>query len=284
MKSLVTKHNALIKASYRLTLSEIRLILYGVSLINPVKNECPLAYIIDVGSYAEMFNLDKNHLYQEIKDTARKNLFRREFSYDIGDGKTRITSWLSAIDYQNESGYLKLYFTETIKPLLHQIKKIFTTYYIEQISKFSSVYSVRIYEQSLMFLKKSKKDLVIYKIKISKLKSMLGISDKYKHFPNFRKYVLEKSKSDLTIKFDVMKSGRSPHEIKFTVTRKKEPRQMLKVSLAAIEKAQQINVQHGSMLDIYVVEQQFYEYSKTKGLPKNTDSAFIGFVKKKLKP
>ena len=34
--------------------------------------------------------------------------------------------------------------------------------------------------------------------------------------------------------------------------------------------------------DIYVIEEQFYDFIKKKGEPESIDGAFIGFVKKKI--
>ena len=299
MGNLVAKHNALIEASYRLTLSEIRLIVYGISLINPIAKEFPLSYVINIDRYAELFNLDKNHLYQEIKDIARKKLFRREFSYTLDDGKTRITRWLSAIDYEDKTGFVELHFPQTLKPLLHQLKQNFTTYHIEKISKFKSIYSVRIYEQAIMKLKKSNEYRVAYKTKIEQLKELLGVSDKYKHFPNFKKYCLEKSKqeinkhSDIKMGYEVIKQGRTPHEIKFTVSHKESKKEKqfalplagkttINLSPDIIEKAKNILLKQNNRLDIYNIVEQFKAYAQNNETPKNVNGAFIGFVKKKI--
>ena len=49
-KHSVTKHNGLIQAGYRLSLNEARIVLYGISLINPLAEDFPLEYQIDIKS------------------------------------------------------------------------------------------------------------------------------------------------------------------------------------------------------------------------------------------
>jgi len=227
----VTKHNALIEsACYRLSMTESRIIFYGISLINPTTSEFPSSFTVDIGRYADMYGLDKNHLYKEIKQVARKKLFRREFSYRIPGDITRVTSWLSGMEYQDKSGYIKLFFPETIRPLLHDLKQNFTTYNLEYIAGFKSVYSIRLYEQAILNLNKHNRKTISYFCLVSELKARLDISDKYAHFPSFKRDVLERSKkeinknSDVMLDYEIIKEGRKPYKIKF-VAKRKAPKQ-----------------------------------------------------------
>lgn len=297
MPQLITKHNMLIKSSYRLTLSEMRLILYGVSLINPLKPDFPTEYSINIERFAQMFNIDKNRLYREIKEIAHKKLFRREFSYELENGETRVTHWLHAIDYEDKNGYVKLYFSPTIKPLLHQIKENFTSYYIEQIAHFKSIYAIRMYEQAIMLLNQSKRNKTCFSFKIDELKNLLETKDKYNRFANFKERILERAKkeinkhSNIKFSYEVIKQGRTPTEIKFTVShREKRKEQQLPLldtnsvhlSPSIIEKGKQIASQSGNGWDIYAIVEQFKTFAQQKGLPDNVNGAFLGFVKKKV--
>ncbi len=39
----------------------------------------------------------------------------------------------------------------------------------------------------------------------------------------------------------------------------------------------------GTGWDIYAIEKEFFEYSKSKGQPDNLQAAFLGFVRRKVK-
>ena len=217
----ITKSNALIEASYRLSLNEMRIILYGVSLINPMATEFPLQYRIEVKRYSEIFHLSQNSIYDELKNSVLNRFWEREFSYLNESGRREVLRWLTKVIYSDEDGYLEIKFNEEIQPLLHQLKSNFTTYYIEEIALFKSVFSVRIYENLLMNLKKLKVKKVDFTLSLAELKERLDVTDKYSRFYDFKKRVLETAKdeinkySDLNIEYEVIKVGRSHHNIKF---------------------------------------------------------------------
>ena len=294
MNTKITKSNSIVNASYRLSLNEMRILLYGLSKINPMSDELPLLQRIRVKDLAEFYCIgekDRGSFYDDIKHALVNKFWEREFSYfDEKRGAVVKRRWLIEVEYGAKDGSLACHYNPLIKDQLQNLSKRFTSYFLSNVANMKSAYSMRIYEISIMHLNASAVQKTVFTKTIKDLKYYLDVGDKYKRMHNFKARVLEPSKkeinkhSDIKINYEVIKQGKSPYEIKFTVTRKKETRQPLKISLSAIEEAQNINAKFGSILDIYAVEQQFYEYSKTKGLPKNTDSAFIGFVKKKLNP
>ena len=155
-KLKVSKDNALICASYRLSLTEMQIILYGIGLINPMQMEFPLSYRIDIDRFAKMFSREHGQIYQEVKDAVVKRFWARDFSYIDEKGKTVTLRWLTKMVHEDKTGYIEIKFSEEIRPYLHELRGNFTAYYIEQIAKFKSIYSVRLYENSIMVLNKSK--------------------------------------------------------------------------------------------------------------------------------
>ena len=291
MKNLVTKHNSLIEASYRLSLNEARILFYGISLIHPLSDEFPLEYRIDVKDFSKMFNLGSHNVYKIIKDTVMDKFWEREFTFPTEKDRKKRFRWLISIEYGDKEGYLKVYFHPEIQPFLHQLKKNFTSYYLEKVAHFKSIYSIRFYEMSIMHLNRTQRDKCKYVFTIKEIKERLGVSNKYKRFSNFKASVLEPSRkeinkySDMNISYKVIKVGRVPHEIHFTINKKsvqvasiKPPSNTIPPSI--IEKAKQMTL--GTGWDIYNIEQQFYEYVRTKGQPEDFHAAFLGFVKKKV--
>ena len=292
MENLITKSNALVDASYRLSLNEARVLFYGLSLINPLSNEFPLEYVIEIKKFADMFNLESHNIYETIKDTVMNRFWEREFSISIKDNTKIRSRWLISIEYNDHKGLLKIFFHPKIQPFLHQLKENFTSYYLEKIAHFKSIYSVRFYELSIMHINMSKKEKCLFAVNIADIKKKMGLEKKYSRFSNFKLHVLEIAKSeinkhsDLHLSYKIIKLGRSPHQIEFTVTRQAVKLDAdnkpsgTQLTPAMLEKAKALTL--GTGWDIYDIEQQFYEYVKTKGQPENLNGAFIGFVKKKI--
>lgn len=153
---------------------------------------------------------------------------------------------------------------------------------------------MRIYEIAIMYLNASSKQKTVFNKIISDLKHNLDISSKYKKFSDLKKRVLEHARkeinrhSDITINYEVIKLGRSPHAVKFTVTRKNkhtEPKvitEKMAVPTKTLEQAKRLVLQANTGWDLYSIEKQFYAFIKTKEAPENLDGAFIGFVKRKI--
>lgn len=305
-KLTVTKHNDLITASYRLTLTEMQIILYGASLINPIADEFPRTYEIDIKRFSRMFQREHNDVYGAVKTAIMSRFWEREFTFqdqyekDKQGNKVRTrVRWITTVKYSDEVGFIKIFFNPEIQPYLHKLKKNFTSYYIEQVSKLKRFYSVRFYEISLMNLNKSTKLKSIFKMELKEIREIFEVNKKYKRFCDLKSRVLEPSRkeinkhSDITLNYEVIKRGRTPHEIKFTVTKKKPPKEQQisfdgstetpkKIGQKTLEKAKKMTIEARTGWDFYVIEQQFYDFIKTKGAPDNLDGAFIGFVKKKI--
>lgn len=304
----ITKHNDLITSAYRLTLTEMQIILYGISLVNPIDGKFPRSYEINIKKFGDMFHRKHNDIYSEVKEAIMKRFWEREFTFQdkyetnrLGELVRARVKWVTTVKYSDKAGFIKIYFNPEIEDYLHNLKTSFTTYYIKQVSRFRRFYSVRFYEISVMYLNKSKSDKTTFKMKINDLRDILDLAEKYPRFCDFKQRILEPSRkeilelSDLSLSYEVIKEGKTPVEIKFTVSRPESSQDEIKlnteeqnasrcsrVSTGALEKAKTISILARTGWDIYTIENQFYEYMKKKGVPKNIDGAFIGFVKKKV--
>lgn len=301
MDKKITKSNAVINSSYRFSLNELRILLYGLSHINPRSDEFPMFHRIHIKELAEFYNIgekDRGSFYDNIKDALLNKFWNREFSYyDEELGETVRRTWLTEIRYGRKDGTLAYEYNPKLKNQLQQLAKRFTSYFLANIANMKSAYAVRLYEISIMYLNASKQPKTVFTKTVEDLKHHLDLSDKYKRFCNMKERVLEKAKkeinkhSDIRFNYKVKKLGRSPYEIEFTVERKKKPQpeqptlpeyKPTKLSPAIFEKAKKIAIEAGNRWDIYAIEAQFYEYIKKKGRPENLEGAFLGFVRKKV--
>ena len=303
MNIKITKSNAIINSSYRFSLNELRIVLYGLSHIDPTATEFPLLHHIHIRELAEFYNIgekDRGSFYDDIKHALITKFWERDFSYyDEELEKVVKRRWLIEVRYGGKDASLSYHYNPLIKNQLQQLAKRFTSYFLTNVANMKSIYSMRIYEISVMYLNASKQQKTVFSRTIKDLKHNLDISDKYKNFSDMKKRVLEHARkeinkqSDIIINYEVIKHGRTPYEIKFTVT-KKEARKvktlsfeankesLKQLSLNVFEKAKEIALKAGTGWDIYEIERQFHEYSRKKGCPDNPDGAFIAFVKKKV--
>lgn len=297
----ITKSNALIEAGYRLSLTEMQIVLYGISLVNPVANDFPLQYRIDIKNFAEMFNRDHGSIYTEIKGAILSKFWERDFSYRDEKGNLVTNRWLTQIKRQDKTGYIEIKFSEDVRPYLHQLQQHFTTYYIDKISAFKSVYSIRIYEMSIMNLRKSKQNSCSFKLSVKEIRDRLELNNKYKRFYNLKIRIIDMAKreinkhSDIELSYKVIKKGREAQEIEFTVLKKNNSTTEItteilssptgntslkpnKLTPAIFDKAKNIVAKAGNQWDLYAIEQQFFEYIERKGPPESLEKAFLGFV------
>tara|TARA_B100002003_G_scaffold245333_1_gene272959 strand:+ start:589 stop:1527 length:939 start_codon:yes stop_codon:yes gene_type:complete len=295
-RQIITKSNAMVEASYRLSLTEMQIILYGISLINPLQKEFPREYQVNIKRFAEMFNREHSKIYKEIKEAVTTKFWERDFRYKDQKGDIAAIRWLSKMVYNDNKGRIQIKFSEEVQPYLHELNKHFTTYCLDQIAQFKSIYSVRIYEYAIMNLNKSKKEKCQFEIEIKELKERLEIADKYKKFSHLKERVLERARkeinkhSDLNLSYNVIRDGRTPQKIKLTITtklKKKPDTSYFQMPTTIIEIAKKIIRESNKDFDVYDLEQRFYKLTEELGTPKNPLGAFIDFVKKqcqKLEP
>jgi len=297
----ITKSNAIINSSYRLSLNELRIVLFGLSKINPYSDDFPLFHKINIRELAEFYNIgvkDRGSFYDDIKHALINKFWEREVSYfDEKLDKVVKRRWLIEVQYGGRDGVLAYEYNPKLKNQLQQLANKFTSYFLANVANMKSSYAVRLYEISIMYLNASEQNKTTFTKNIEDLKIHLDIQDKYKHFYHFKVKILEIAKrdinrhSDIKFSYTVIKLGRSPHEIKFTVSKNVQecsekpvlPQyNQTRLTPEIFEKANQIVQNTGNRWDIYAIEQQFYDYMRKKGMPENIEGAFIGFVKKKV--
>ena len=207
-KNIVVKANILIEASYKLDLVEMRLILLAIIEARESKTLIDANSLIKISAkkYAEMFDISLKNSYSMLRG-ACKTLFDRQFSYVDWDfdllsedtSKIFFTSrWVSKVGYK--PGFVYLSFAPDVIPLISRLEKEFTRYDLLQISKFSSIYAVRIYEICMQW-KTAKK----FYISVSDLRNTLGLTEiELSRTDNFQKKVLEVAKNQINESSDII--------------------------------------------------------------------------------
>ena len=231
MSELIVKDNALIQASYTLDTVEQRLILLAIAEARQTGHGITENSLLEVhaSSYINTFNVEKHTAYKVLRD-ASKSLFDRYVTYhDVNPktGKDRSfhCRWVDKIGYEPQSGIVFLRFTQDIVPLITRLEENFTKYELEQVSRLTSSYAIRLYELLIQWRSAGKTPI----FDLALFRQQLGVeAPQYKTMSNFKTYVLDFALSqineltDITTKYEQHKKGRSISGFSFTFKQKKD--------------------------------------------------------------
>lgn len=218
--SLIVKSNHLIESSYKLGLTEMKIISKLISNIKKDDKDFHV-YTFKTGELLHDLQLWKNN-YKEL-DIASDKLLSRTLSIKKENGGLLKVNFLSSFEYKKMDGIIELSFDPKLKDYLLQLKSFFTSYTLQNIVSLKSYHSIRIYE-----LLKQYEPIWVREISLSWLKHILGLEEnQYKYFM-FKKrvllnaqYELEKY-TDIFFDFEEIKEGRKVVSIKFTIHNQKK--------------------------------------------------------------
>ena len=258
---LVVMDNSLIRASYKLTANEMRLVLCALAQIpkdepvNPSK-----AYYITKDDFIKL-GVEPKNVAREIRE-ACSDLLNRVVTIDTPIGKLSF-HWLHTVlhfksetfeklkkqypDAKNDESFLhqlrlhnlldslpivaksgdnivaRIVFHENKMPYISQLKEQFTKLNLKDVFGFSSFYSFRFYLMMMQF-----KETEFCKISIDDLRDALDLKEKYPLFADLRRWVIDTAideineKSPYAVKYDLIKKGRTYTHLELKFKPKKE--------------------------------------------------------------
>jgi len=222
-KKVVNKSNNLITSHFNFSMTEYRILLYAISLVNPKGKKFPQEFTINIREFAKLFNIDANPLYTEIKQTLKRKMFPRYITIKMEDGWVGNFHLIDFMKYNDTLGEIELVFSRFAMPLLCDFKGNFTSYHLEQIALFKSAYSIRFYEFAVMHMKANYGKPTQFFITIDELKRRFEITDKYPYYANLKQRVIDKAMmeinafSNISLRYIEIKKGRSVDQIKLIV-------------------------------------------------------------------
>ncbi|HIB01108.1 MAG TPA: RepB family plasmid replication initiator protein [Phycisphaerales bacterium] len=188
---IVVKDNQVINASYKLTLTEQRIILSCIAKIDSTADlSTDEGFTIQVDEIRDLVAQGgrSGSFYEEVKRATDK-LYERSIYLDDKGSKRR---WIYEVTYNETEGSLTLFFSPTIIPYLSQLKGNFTKYKLAYIANFRSSHAIRIYELLVQWSSKGERELLI-----DELKTMLGLEGKYERVGNLIERVIKPAISDI---------------------------------------------------------------------------------------
>lgn len=223
---IVVKSNALIEASFNLSLVEQRLMLLAIVEAREIQNLTTNTRVkLNATAYKEQFKTDESEAYKQLAE-ATKKIFERKFSYSgLEDGITAfLTSrWVETVAYVPRSGAVVLYLSSPVIAMISRLEAHFTKYLLDQVATLKSQYSIRLYELFARYLPLGNSK----KFEVMELRKTLGITDdEYKSIAYLKRDVIDKAineinkKTDITVSYEQFKQGRTITHILFKMKQK----------------------------------------------------------------
>lgn len=221
MSDLVAyKSNALIEASYKLTLQEQRFLLVCISRIKsgvgapPAETQKTMT-ITAAELYDAFPDMGRQHAEAKLKEAIDRLWDRSVIIRD--ESKREEFRWVQyRAQYLKGEAKVEITFSDAIMPYLTQLKGQFTRVVVKNVSSLSSTYSIRIYELLQQFRSTGDRTIAL-----DDFRSMLDLEDKYQLFKDLNKLLLKPAiaelneKSDLAVSVETVKQGRKVIALRF---------------------------------------------------------------------
>ncbi|WP_460913083.1 replication initiation protein [Spirosoma areae] len=287
--SMVAQHNDLIRARYDMSLLESRLFVCLLGRIDRKDKDFVLCRI----PVSELYPDEKvgGKAYSQVREAVIR-LASRVIHVETRDeqGRREIVSnpLMATCRYKEGSGYLIAQFNNFVKPYLLELQGNFTVAEIQTLLGFRSFYSYRLY----WLLKSSAFHHDTIKLDLAALKKTLNLEQRYQNFADFKRFVLDIAKHELSItdmafEYKQLKEGRAVSSILFYLLR---PAVITQDEIKLPEGTQQtlaeIGISLKSLNEIKVRFQQsllsedylrfviqYYQEAKKKGRIKSTAGA-----------
>lgn len=223
---IVCKANKVIEAGYKLSLMEQRLIQACMAQVDSVDELLSTdKFELSAKDFAKLYEISEDSAYSELKEVS-KQLFSRYVTIDNPDPeqpkiKQTITHWITSIDYIPDDGKIVLCFAPKILPYLGQLKGSFTYYKLENISKMTCIYAIRLYELFMQWKATGKRE-----IEIEWLKKQFQLDASYNRMDNFKVRVINPAIKDINknsnyqVSWEQRKTGRKVTHLIFTFAEK----------------------------------------------------------------
>ena len=220
--ALVYKSNALIEASYRLSVYEQRILL---GCIAQVRRDAPLTdqqlYVVSAQQIADITGTQLGTAYQNLKAAAER-LYRREVTLreapnGKGGVKVRLTRWVQTVEYRETEGMVALRFGTDMVPYLSQLTEQFTRYALADVAHMDSAHAIRLYELLCQW-----RDAGEREVSIEWLRDAFQLDGKYPAIKDFKRWVIEPAvkqvneHSPMWVKWSQRKTGRRVTHLTFT--------------------------------------------------------------------
>jgi len=220
---IVVKANQLIRGRINWTKLEHRVVAMLVAQLKR-DDESFKMQRVHISELMDMAQISSRDIYDRAEEVCRKLLNQKvQVRTHTEDGRRVYQGYncLSMCRYVEGSGYIEAKFNDDMKPFLLQLKRQFTMYRLRNFMQLSSQHSMRMYE-----LIKMKEGLRYLCISVEELREVLCCEHTYERFSDFKRYVLERARTeirevcDVYFTYRVEREGRTPKQVHFLIHQK----------------------------------------------------------------
>lgn len=193
----VVKANALIEASYRLTLSETRLVLSAIAQVR--RDEEPtdaVMYEVRANALADISGIAARDAYEQLSDAAERLKKREVRLYEGPQGERKpqvtVTNWVQTSKHIPDEGRVELRFSRDILPYLSELRDRYTRYELRNVAGMRSSYGVRLYELLQQWRQHGERE-----IEVEDFRRLFGLTDQYKALKDLKRRVLKPAVDDI---------------------------------------------------------------------------------------
>ena len=224
----IVKANALIEASYRLSVEEQRIILACIAQVRRGQSLTDQQlYVVSAKQVSELSGTNINTTYRDLKAVAERLFERRVMLYEAPNGKgefkARLTRWVQEVAYYRNKGQLGLRFATALIPYLSQLTSHFTHYALSDVARMTSSHAIRIYELLIQWQNLGERE-----IPLDWLQECLELKGCYPVFKDFKRRVIVpavnqiNTLSPLKVAWQPIKTGRKITALHFAFKRQED--------------------------------------------------------------
>ena len=224
-KNLIVQSNEIIESCYSMPLNEKRLLMLGMSKVDPIslplENE-PLRMEITADEWAQFCS--ESNPYLMLKRVA-EGLRGRYVRFKPETGEIEDANWLDSIKYYEGEGRITIRFGWTIHKRLMGMLKEFTKTNLSESTALESFHAVRLYELLCQF--KGNKSSGWRAMPMDDFRFAMNCENKYPATKDLKKYVIKgaiqeiNEKTSLSVTVEDLKRGRKITGFKFIYSTKK---------------------------------------------------------------
>lgn len=215
---LAVQDNQLVMACYRMTLTEKRLLLLGISKVDSERmpsRSYPLEFDVTVNEWASVYGDSSRSIYKEL-DAASKRLLRRQVFLKGRSNDDQLCNWLDRCQYHPGEGRISVRFGWTVSHYLSGLFEQFTKVDLLTVRTLSSFHSVRLYELLSQF-----RSTGFRVINLVELRAALDLGDSYPLFADIKRRIIDPAvneineKTDFLVSWSAVKEGKKVVSLRF---------------------------------------------------------------------
>jgi plasmid replication initiation protein len=224
-----TQSNELIQSCYKMTLNEKRLLILGVSQLNPkdsyldLDRANPIKIKVTSEDWMAMYGDDSRNAYRDMRQAAKK-IFKRSIVLHPRAGVEREFVWFDEAEYDDNKDEVTLQFGHSAAVRLIGMDGDFTSVKLLAVNKLRKASAIRLYE-----IAKNIYDLKgIGEWLIEDFRHAMDCQDKYPNINELKRCVIRPAieevnlQTDLRVEIEYIKTKRQISRLRFRVFRNEQ--------------------------------------------------------------